>query len=114
MTGWAAYAVMGGTDPKRERCWDRRTGGAAMPLYSFHCAKCDGDVERLIGFSETPVCPACGSKKLQRLISLTAPQRNSRAWMKSPRPQPPPNRHLTTFIRADPHPCPLSPAAPTP
>jgi len=35
--------------------------GAAMPLYSFHCAKCDGDVELLIGFSETPVCPACGS-----------------------------------------------------
>lgn len=72
-----------------------------MPLYSFHCAKCDGDVELLIGFSETPVCPACGSKKLQRLMSLTAPPGKSRGLMKSARAQAAREGHLSNFSRAE-------------
>ena len=58
-----------------------------MPLYSFHCAKCDADIELLIGSSETPVCPTCGGKKLQRLMSRTAPEGKSRGLMKSARAQ---------------------------
>jgi putative FmdB family regulatory protein len=78
-----------------------QTGGAAMPLYSFHCAKCAGDVELLIGFSETPICPTCGSKKLQRLMSLTAPQGKSRGLMKSARAQAAREGHLSNFGRAE-------------
>ena len=68
-----------------------------MPLYSYHCAKCDGDVELLIGSSETPVCPSCGSKKLQRLMSLTAPHGKSRGLMKSARAQAAREGHLSNF-----------------
>jgi putative FmdB family regulatory protein len=74
---------------------------AAMPLYSYHCVKCDGDVELLIGASETPVCPSCGSKKLQRLMSLTAPQGKSRGLMKSGRAQAAREGHLSNFSRAE-------------
>jgi putative FmdB family regulatory protein len=69
-----------------------------MPLYSFHCAKCDADIELLIGSSETPVCPTCGGKKLQRLMSRTAPEGKSRGLMKSARAQ---AAHLSNFSRAE-------------
>jgi putative FmdB family regulatory protein len=48
-----------------------------MPTYEYHCWACQSDVE--IWFrsfaaaaSETPVCTACGSKRLKRLISTSA------------------------------------------
>jgi putative FmdB family regulatory protein len=72
-----------------------------MPLYSYHCAKCDGDVELLIGASETPVCPTCGSKKLQRLMSLPAPPGKSRGLMKSARAQAAREGHLSNFSRSE-------------
>ena len=40
-----------------------------MPIYSYHCGKCEKDFEVLIGMSEKPVCPACGSRRLERLYS---------------------------------------------
>jgi len=77
------------------------TDGAEMPLYSYHCTKCDNDVELLIGFSETPVCPSCSSKKLRRLLSLPAPQGKSRGLMKSARAQAAREGHLSNFSRAE-------------
>jgi putative FmdB family regulatory protein len=75
--------------------------GTAMPLYSFHCVKCDGEVELLIGFSEKPACPACGSKRMQRLMSLTAPQGRTKALMKAGRAQAAREGHLSNFSRAE-------------
>lgn len=72
-----------------------------MPLYSYHCAKCDADVELLIGSSQTPVCPSCGSKKLERLVSRTAPAGSSRAIMKSARLQAARAGHLSNFSRPE-------------
>lgn len=72
-----------------------------MPLYSFHCTKCREDVELLIGFSDTPVCSACGSKKLQRLMSLTAPPGRSKALMKAGRARAAREGHLSHFSRAE-------------
>jgi putative FmdB family regulatory protein len=72
-----------------------------MPLYSFHCAKCDADIELLIGSSETPVCPTCGGKKLQRLMSRTAPEGKSPGLMKSARAQAAREGHLSNFSRAE-------------
>jgi putative FmdB family regulatory protein len=37
-----------------------------MPLCSY---KCDRDFELLVGISETASCPACKSRKLERLPS---------------------------------------------
>jgi len=72
-----------------------------MPLYSYHCAKCDEDIELLIGSSETPVCPTCGSEKLERLVSRTAPEGKSWAIMKSARLQAARAGHLSNFSRSE-------------
>jgi putative FmdB family regulatory protein len=68
-----------------------------MPLYSYHCAKCDKDVELLIGSSDTPACPACGSRKLKRLMSRVVPEGKSRALVKSARAQAGREGHLSNF-----------------
>jgi putative FmdB family regulatory protein len=41
-----------------------------MPIYEYHCKKCDGDFEYLVLGSEEPkVCPSCGGTKVIRLLS---------------------------------------------
>jgi len=45
-----------------------------MPIYEFHCDSCDKDSEVLVRSSKwegTP-CPHCGSKKLQKKLSVFA------------------------------------------
>lgn len=43
-----------------------------MPLYEFHCDRCDHDVEVLVRSSEEPLCPECGSNDLEKLLSVPA------------------------------------------
>lgn len=48
-----------------------------MPIYEYHCSKCKQDVSILfLSFSEAdekePICPECGNKKLERLLSSVA------------------------------------------
>jgi len=45
-----------------------------MPIYEFHCQKCDKDSEILVRSRQwegTP-CPHCGSKKLVKKLSVFA------------------------------------------
>ncbi len=43
-----------------------------MPIYEYHCAKCDVTFEKLILKPISIVCPECGSKKVEGLISAPA------------------------------------------
>jgi putative FmdB family regulatory protein len=44
-----------------------------MPLFEYHCKKCGSDIELLIRNSkEQPECTQCGSKKLEKQMSVTA------------------------------------------
>ena len=45
-----------------------------MPIYEFHCAKCEKDSEILVRSSnwEGTECPHCGSKKLSKKLSVFA------------------------------------------
>jgi putative FmdB family regulatory protein len=54
-----------------------------MPLYGFHCATCDKDVELLMRFDDVAVCPTCGGKDMARLASRVAPELKSDAIKKS-------------------------------
>ncbi|OAI24853.1 FmdB family transcriptional regulator [Methylosinus sp. R-45379] len=40
-----------------------------MPLYSYECQDCHAEFELLISASDTPVCPSCGSEKLQQQVA---------------------------------------------
>ncbi|MBI5267047.1 MAG: zinc ribbon domain-containing protein [candidate division Zixibacteria bacterium] len=42
-----------------------------MPLYEYRCTNCDKKFEELVtGGSAEIVCPACGSKETQKLLSV--------------------------------------------
>ena len=45
-----------------------------MPIYEFHCKKCGKDSEILVASSdwEGTECPACGSIKLEKKLSVFA------------------------------------------
>jgi putative FmdB family regulatory protein len=56
-----------------------------MPLYGFHCADCNAEFEALVGSSEVPACPTCGSETLEKLLSRVAPEAKSPALIKQAR-----------------------------
>ncbi|MFN9287429.1 MAG: FmdB family zinc ribbon protein, partial [Planctomyces sp.] len=41
-----------------------------MPLFEFVCEQCQHQAELLVGRSETPACPSCGSRKMQKQLSV--------------------------------------------
>ncbi|MEK7707399.1 MAG: FmdB family zinc ribbon protein [Verrucomicrobiota bacterium] len=45
-----------------------------MPIYEFHCEKCERDSEILVRSSDWngTACPHCGSKKLTKKLSVFA------------------------------------------
>jgi putative FmdB family regulatory protein len=45
-----------------------------MPVYDFACKTCEHRFEALVRGTAQPVCPSCGAKDLERLLSLPAIQ----------------------------------------
>lgn len=43
-----------------------------MPLYEYHCRKCDQAFELLVRGSEQPLCPECSSPQIEKLLSVPA------------------------------------------
>lgn len=43
-----------------------------MPLFEYACKECDHEFETLVRGSESPECPSCHSKDLQRRLSVFA------------------------------------------
>ncbi len=43
-----------------------------MPLYEYVCDDCRAELELLIRGSDKPVCEACGSERLTKLLSVPA------------------------------------------
>jgi putative FmdB family regulatory protein len=43
-----------------------------MPLYEYACKSCAREFETLVRGSETPECPSCHGKDLQRRLSVFA------------------------------------------
>ena len=40
-----------------------------MPIYEYRCPDCSAEYEELVFGSDTPLCPHCGGKKSERLMS---------------------------------------------
>jgi putative FmdB family regulatory protein len=43
-----------------------------MPVYDYKCLKCGHRFEELVKLGETPDCPSCGERELERLFSMPA------------------------------------------
>jgi putative FmdB family regulatory protein len=52
-----------------------------VPLYEYECSKC-GRFEKIQKFSDKPlkVCPSCGGRKVERLLSAPAIQFKGSGW----------------------------------
>ncbi len=76
-------------------------GDKRLPLYSYHCAKCDKDFELLVQSGDTPLCPTCGGNKLDRLMSRVAAPGTSRDLARAARAQAGREGHLSNFSRSE-------------
>jgi len=72
-----------------------------MPLYSYHCADCDKEVEMLVGINDKAVCPSCGSEKMQQLMSRIAPDMKTPGIIKSNRALAAREGHLSNFSKSE-------------
>ena len=41
-----------------------------MPIFDYSCSACSAEFEALVRGSNSPVCPECGSKELERKLSF--------------------------------------------
>jgi putative FmdB family regulatory protein len=53
-----------------------------MPLYEYRCEACGHHFEQIQKFSDPPVdvCPSCGDRKVQKLLSSPAIQFKGSGW----------------------------------
>jgi putative FmdB family regulatory protein len=79
----------------------RLAGNTLMPLYSFHCRKCDKESEVLAGFNETPGCPRCGNTRMVRLPSRPAPPLTYKSYVRKMRAQAVKEGDASNFSRAE-------------
>lgn len=49
-----------------------------MPIYEYVCPTCVEEFEVLVRGNEQPACPTCGSKKIERQLSVPAAHVGSR------------------------------------
>ncbi len=40
-----------------------------MPIFEYHCMKCDKEFELLVFGNEKVTCPTCNGKKVKKLLS---------------------------------------------
>jgi len=40
-----------------------------MPIFEYHCAKCDKEFEMIVFRDEKITCPTCNGKKVKKLLS---------------------------------------------
>lgn len=52
-----------------------------MPIYEYECKDCGKNFEYLVFGSEKPDCPACKSKKINKLMSASTFFSKSRSGM---------------------------------
>lgn len=68
-----------------------------MPLYDFRCNDCNKTFELLVKLSATPVCPECGSEKLEKLVALPAPPGQTAALLSRARAQAAKEGHFSNY-----------------
>jgi putative FmdB family regulatory protein len=45
---------------------------ATMPIYEYTCQSCESEFELLVRTNEKAACPDCGSKRLEKKLSVPA------------------------------------------
>jgi putative FmdB family regulatory protein len=72
-----------------------------MPIYEYHCGGCQRDCELLIRGGDEPVCPECGSRQLEKLVSRPAPPPQSPGIIARGRSQAAKEGHFSHYSAAE-------------
>ena len=72
-----------------------------MPIYDFRCSECGSDFELLVLGSTPPVCPECGSTKVDKLVSLPAPRGKTAGIVASARAQAAREGHFSNYAPSE-------------
>jgi putative FmdB family regulatory protein len=72
-----------------------------MPLYDYTCKKCDQTFELLVRSSQTPECPKCGSRRLDRHVSMPTAPGKSGAIIAAGRARAAREGHLSNYRRTN-------------
>ena len=71
-----------------------------MPLYDFHCQRCDTVLERLTRPGDQPQCPACGCV-MERLISRPQAPGKSAAFIQRSGAQAAKEGHFSNYSASE-------------
>ncbi len=72
-----------------------------MPLYDYVCQDCQASFELLVRSSTQPVCPKCGSARLDKQVSLPAAPGQTAGIIKNARTQAAKEGHFSHYSRAE-------------
>jgi len=72
-----------------------------MPIYEYLCSDCQQACELLVKSSTVPTCPSCGSTKLEKQLSLTAPQGQAAGIISRARAQASKEGHFSNYSKAE-------------
>ena len=72
-----------------------------MPLYDYVCKRCNKTFEMLVTGSGTPICPDCGSHKMNKLLSLPAQPGKSKRIIASARTQAAREGHFSHYSASE-------------
>ena len=72
-----------------------------MPLYDYTCDKCGRLFELLVMSASLPLCPHCGSDRLQQLIGAPAAPGKSAGIMAAGRARAAKAGHTTNYKRSN-------------
>lgn len=59
-----------------------------MPLFQYLCHDCEASMELLVRGDESPRCPDCDSKRLEKQLSHVTPMRGGKASAAMAEPTP--------------------------
>jgi putative FmdB family regulatory protein len=72
-----------------------------MPIYDFHCPRCDKSFELFVKPGGSGACPTCGSEELEKLVSLTAPPGKTAGVIASARAQASREGHFSNYAPSE-------------
>jgi putative FmdB family regulatory protein len=72
-----------------------------MPIYDFHCRRCDRTFELLVSIATVPACPECGSESMEKLPSLTAPHAKTAGLIARARAQAAREGHFSNYAASE-------------
>lgn len=72
-----------------------------MPIFEFVCTDCNNAFEVLLRGAEEAVCPACQGRRLQKQISLPAPQGKSKSLVAGARRQAAREGHFSNYASSE-------------